>query len=137
MSFVYRKALLHFIMWLWQGPSDVSQWSFQNMCPSPLTFSEGIGTSSLSWKLSMTSKDYFLKTILNLYKTRIFNGERKQGIIVWFLLLSCLQLKKSACIFLQVYYLFLLQNWFFLLTAWYLTDFKNDFKVFKMFNGSI
>lgn len=42
------------------------------MSPSPLTFSEGIRTSSLSWKLSMTSKDYFLKTILNLYKTRIF-----------------------------------------------------------------
>lgn len=80
------------------------------MSPSPLTFSEGIRTSSLSWKLSMTSKDYFLKTILNLYKTGIvFNGERKQKIIVWFLLLSLLSpVKKSACIFLQVYCLFLL-----------------------------
>lgn len=80
------------------------------MSPSPLTFSEGIRTSSLSWKLSMTSIDYFLKTILNLYKTRIFNGERKQKIIVWFLLLSLLSpvKKRFACIFLQVYYLFLL-----------------------------
>lgn len=47
------------------------------MSPSPLTFSEGIGTSSLSWKLSMTSKDYFLKTILNLYKTGIFLWRKK------------------------------------------------------------
>lgn len=77
------------------------------MSPSPLTFSEGIGTSSLSWKLSMTSKDYFLKTIL---KQEFFNGERKQKIIFWFLLLFLLSpvKKRFACIFLQVYCLFLL-----------------------------
>lgn len=78
------------------------------MSPSPLTFSEGIGTSSLSWKLSMTSKDYFLKTILNLYKTRIFYGERKQKIIVWFLLLSLLSpVKKKVCMYIFTCLLFI------------------------------
>lgn len=73
-------------------------------------------------------------------KQEFFNGERKQKIIVWLMLLPLLSPVKKKCMYIFTSLLLIFTCYkidFFFLTAWYLTDFKNDFKVFKMFNRSI